>query len=140
MKYSSVNAVIDAVMDVMETRMKSTVTEMDSRIKNDSEFPKDTQDLLAHQHFDVKREPRVIQGRLINDSPYAIYNHEGTGIYASNGQGRKTAWLVKDVRYRGRIQTFWTKGIRPKKFISKHTITQIGLDAIHSILKGGTGQ
>ena len=34
-----------------------------------------------------------VHGAVGNTSDYAIYHHQGTGIYAVNGDGRKTPWV-----------------------------------------------
>lgn len=44
---------------------------------------------------------------------YAIYVHEGTGIYAESGNGRQTPWMFKgdDGEYH------WTRGMKPNRFL-----------------------
>ena len=45
---------------------------------------------------------------------YAKYVELGTGIYASNGQGRKTPWFYVDDKGQGH----WTHGMKPRPFLS----------------------
>jgi phage gpG-like protein len=40
---------------------------------------------------------------------YAIYHEYGTGIYADNGQGRKTPWRYVDAEGKGHT----TRGMKP---------------------------
>lgn len=51
--------------------------------------------------------------KVTNTTGYAIYNELGTGIYASNGQGREGGWFypVGDGTYR------FTLGLPPKYFV-----------------------
>ena len=43
------------------------------------------------------------------NNEYAIYNEYGTGIYADNGNGRKTPWRYVDAHGEGH----WTRGMKP---------------------------
>ena len=56
------------------------------------------------------------------NQPYAPFVEYGTGIYASDGQGRKTPWYYYDKD--GKLQ--WTRGIKPrhmlKKAATEHTV------------------
>lgn len=56
-----------------------------------------------------------------NVQPYAIFVELGTGIYASDGQGRKTPWTYYDRN--GKLH--YTRGIKPhhmlKKAATEHT-------------------
>lgn len=50
---------------------------------------------------------------VFTDVKYAIYVEFGTGVYAENGQGRKTAWM-----FRGRDgKMYWTHGMKPNSFM-----------------------
>ena len=44
----------------------------------------------------VEQEPTLIQGEIFTDKEYGIYVHQGTGIYAVNGDGRQTPWSYQD--------------------------------------------
>ena len=59
-----------------------------------------------------------IIGRIGNSSEYAPYVHQGTGIYAVNGDGRKTPWgyIVEKGKYKG---FHWTHGQKPQPFLDK---------------------
>ena len=60
---------------------------------------------------------------------YAIYVEKGTGIYAENGQGRKTPWVYQDSTGK------WhrTRGMRAQPFLAP--AAEDNLDAIKSIVK-----
>ena len=53
-------------------------------------------------------EIEELQGKVINTREYGLYVHEGTGIYARNGNGRKTPRFYTDSQWNGRI-TRWQK-------------------------------
>lgn len=76
------------------------------------EVPVRTGDLLNSVHTisyagGLKAEVRPVKS-------YAYYVHEGTGIYASNGMGRKTPWYVKTSD-----GGFMTHGQKPNKFVER---------------------
>lgn len=54
-----------------------------------------------------------IRGRVGTNVEYGPYYHEGTGIYATNGNGRQTPWVYKD---RHGIMHF-TRGMHPHPFL-----------------------
>lgn len=70
------------------------------------------------------------------NTPYAVYVEFGTGIYAENGQGRKTPWAYRDRK--GELH--WTRGVRPRPFLK--TAIQNNLNAYQTLLAkylGGDG-
>lgn len=46
---------------------------------------------------------------------YAIYHEVGTGIYASQGGGRRTPWAFKDSKGEWHV----TRGVKPLHFLTK---------------------
>lgn len=70
----------------------------------------------GHLRADIQHEidPHKKIGIIGNTLEYAPYRHEGTGIYAIGGKGRKEVpWRYKDVK--GKWHT--TKGIKPKRYL-----------------------
>lgn len=63
----------------------------------------------------MKQEPTLIQGEVFSDKEYAIYTHQGTGIYAENGDGRDTPWSYQDAD--GNWHT--TLGQHPNPFMER---------------------
>ena len=61
-----------------------------------------------------------VHGAVGNSLEHAIYHHQGTGIYAENGDGRKTPWSYDDPKTGEKI---WTKGSKPNPYL-KDTIEQ----------------
>ena len=61
-----------------------------------------------------------VHGSVGNTLEHAIYHHQGTGVYAENGNGRKTPWSYTDPETGKEI---WTKGSKPNPYL-KDTIEQ----------------
>ena len=59
-----------------------------------------------------------IIGRIGSNLEYAPYVHNGTGIYAVNGDGRKTPWVYEVKAGKYKVMHFTTVGQRPKPFLS----------------------
>lgn len=61
------------------------------------------------------------EGRIGTNLEYAPYVHQGTGIYAVNGDGRQTPWLWYDAHgyYTGTNEAgwMWTVGQQPQPFL-----------------------
>lgn len=55
-----------------------------------------------------------VHGAVGNSLEHAIYHHQGTGIYAVNGDGRKTPWSYDDPKTGEKI---WTKGSKPNPYL-----------------------
>lgn len=64
-----------------------------------------------------------IIGRIGSNLEYAPYVHNGTGIYAKEGNGRKTPWgyTVKAGKYKG---FHWTRGQKPQPFLENAKLTK----------------
>ncbi|HAT4348528.1 HK97-gp10 family putative phage morphogenesis protein [Clostridium perfringens] len=80
--------------------------------------------LRAAMTHDVNIVFGQIIGRVGNTLEYAPYVHQGTGIYAKDGDGRKTPWKykVEAGKYKG-----WhtTKGQKPQPFLEKAKVDNI---------------
>lgn len=61
-----------------------------------------------------------VWGAVGNTLEYALYHHQGTGIYAVGGDGRKTPWIYEDPKTGKKI---FTKGSKPNPYL-KDTIEQ----------------
>lgn len=80
--------------------------------------PIDQGNLRASMQHDVSVTSTKILGQVSNSSEIAPYVHQGTGIYAKDGNGRKTPWgyTVKTGKYKG---FHWTRGQKPQPFLEK---------------------
>lgn len=61
-----------------------------------------------------------VHGAVGNTLEYALYHHQGTGIYAIGGDGRKTPWIYEDPKTGKKV---FTKGSKPNPYL-KDTIEQ----------------
>lgn len=94
------------------------------------ECPVDDGTLRADIQHVVNQETMV--GVIGNTLEYAPYRHEGTGIYAVGGNGRKDVpWRYKDAK--GQWHT--TKGIKPKRYLL--TAVNVNRDNILKIIGEG---
>lgn len=65
-----------------------------------------------------------IIGRIGSNLFYAPYAHNGTGIYAKDGNGRKTPWGYEAAA--GKYKGFhWTHGQRPRPFLENATKSKL---------------
>jgi HK97 gp10 family phage protein len=66
----------------------------------------------------IKSEVQVtseeIKGVIFNTKEYAPYVEYGTGLFAENGDGRKTGWAYEDEKTG---EVIWTRGQRPQPFL-----------------------
>lgn len=95
--------------------------------------PVDQGTLRADIHHAVETNTEAVTGAIGNSLEYAPFVHEGTGIYAKNGRGRKTPWKFKAAsgKYKG-----WhtTKGQKPNPYLED--AKQESLSKISAILAG----
>ena len=86
--------------------------------------PIDQGPLRAAMTHDVNIVFGEVIGRIGNTMEYAPYVHQGTGIYAKDGNGRKTPWKYKAEggKYAG-----WhtTKGQKPQPFLENAKISNM---------------
>lgn len=61
-----------------------------------------------------------VHGAVGNTLEYALYHHQGTGIYAIGGDGRKIPWIYEDPKTGKKV---FTKGSKPNPYL-KDTIEQ----------------
>lgn len=90
--------------------------------------------LRASMDYKVNVNTKNITGTIFNNNEYAPYVHQGTGIYASDGNGRKTPWkwYGESVKWKG-----WhiTQGQKPKPFFEN--AIEDNITKIENILKEG---
>ena len=110
----------DAVLQAMSEHLRAAAVEGMTNacfiVEEDSkkDCPLDTGILRQSITSLVEEEDGQIVGYVGSNLEYAPYVHQGTGIYAVEGNGRKEVpWHYKDAN--GRWHS--TKGIKPKPFI-----------------------
>lgn len=99
------------------------------------ECPVDQDILRASIGYEIEDNNGELIGYIGALEEYGVYVHQGTGIYAVDGNGRKTPWHyeVEDSgsKYKG---DHWTKGQRPNPFFTR-AINRVK-EKIPSILGG----
>ena len=100
------------------------------------ECPVDTGILRASINSSCKFEDGEIVGRIGSMLEYAPYVHQGTGIYAKDGNGRKTEWtyVASSGKYKGGHKT---RGQEPNPFLERARDKE--KNNISKILAKGTG-
>lgn len=107
------NATVKIIMQERE-KMKKACLVVETQAKQDC--PVDMGILRASITSEVEVTGGEIVGRIGSNEEYAPYVHNGTGIYAVNGDGRKTPWtyVVKSGKYKG---GHFTVGQKPQPFL-----------------------
>lgn len=97
-------------------RMKTTTLFLKSKAVERA--PSNIGFLRASMVEEVELTSSEIIGRVGNSAIYAPYVHQGTGIYAKDGSGRKSAWryYVPIGKYKG---WHFTKGQKPQPFLKE---------------------
>lgn len=97
------------------------------------ECPVDQGVLRASMFSKVKTTVNAIVGIVANSSEIAPYVHQGTGIYAKDGNGRRTPWVyvARAGKYKG---GHITQGQRPQPFLQNARDSK--RDAVNRILGG----
>lgn len=111
---SSMDAAMIKIVADTAKNMKTACFVVEAEAKKNC--PVDMGFLRASITSDVMVEDGEIVGIIGANSEYAPYVHNGTGIYAKEGNGRKTPWgyTVKAGKHKG---FHWTHGQRPKPFL-----------------------
>lgn len=112
-----VRSITDATLKiVMETARKMETACLVVEAEAKKKCPVDQGILRASITHETETNAREIVGRIGSALEYAPYVHQGTGIYAVGGDGRKTPWgyTAKSGKYKG---FHWTKGQKPQPFL-----------------------
>lgn len=107
------NATFKMVMD-MSQKMDKACLVVESQAKQNC--PVDIGILRASITSETEVTASEIVGRVGTNEEYGPYVHNGTGIYAKDGNGRKTPWgyTVRAGKHKGFHRT---KGQRPQPFL-----------------------
>ena len=102
------------VKEALEKNIEAALFAIGSLVETDAKLrtPVDTGALRANMGFDTDIKNKRV--RIGNTLEYAIYVEKGTGIYAEDGNGRKTPWA-----YMNRKGDFVrTQGQKPQPFLT----------------------
>ena len=93
--------------------------------------PKKTGALRRSITSKVELTGNSIEGIVFTPLEYAPYQEYGTGLFAENGNGRKTGWAYEDEKTG---ETIFTRGNRPHPFL--RPAVNENKDKIINIIKG----
>ena len=93
--------------------------------------PKKTGALRRSIKSKVELTGNSIEGIVYSPLEYAPYQEYGTGLFAENGNGRKTGWAYEDEKTG---ETIFTRGNRPHPFL--RPAVNENKDKIIQIIKG----
>lgn len=131
---SEFNISLDKAYDQIENIVYERLERACLLIKGDAivRAPSDLGQLRASINFRIFKSSasKVITGIVFANTEYAAYVHQGTGIYAVEGNGRKTPWTYKDRKGKFVI----TRGQRPKPYLKEASEQNVA--AIGRILRG----
>ena len=115
----------------MEKKLAKACLVVETQAKQDC--PVDQGILRASITSETEVTGDAIIGRIGSNLEYAPYVHNGTGIYAINGDGRKTPWFykVEAGKYKGGHLTL---GQKPQPFLAYASL--FNRDKIEKILGG----
>lgn len=124
------NATLKIINNVV-ANMRTATLLLEGEAKK--ECPVDMGALRASMYSKVNLNDREIVGIVGNTLKYSVYVHQGTGLYAVNGDGRKTPWRYKSLggKYKG---WHYTKGQAPNPFLDRAKLAN--RDKIARILGG----
>lgn len=109
------NATLQIIMDE-QIKMDAACLYIERDSKKNC--PVDQGILRASINHEVALEADTIVGTVGSNEEHAPYVHQGTGIYAKDGNGRKTPWgyTAKAGKHKG---FHWTHGQKPNPFLEK---------------------
>lgn len=127
-------SVINATMEIVQ-RLFSNMERAGLVIEADAKknVHVDQGQLRASMFTQTQMDSKSIITRVGNSSSYAPYVHQGTGLYALNGDGRKTPWCYYSAsgKYKG---YHITRGQAPKQFLENAKISN--KERITRIIRG----
>ena len=113
------DSVNEAILQIIADTAKNTDTAcyvVEAQAKQNC--PVDMGQLRASITSETEITEEAVVGRIGSNLDYAPYVHQGTGIYAKDGNGRQSPWgyTVLAGKYKG---FHWTWGQRPNPFLEK---------------------
>lgn len=101
------------LIPTLEKQMEKATLEVEAEAKK--ECPVDDGQLRASIESRVEANENSIEGYIGSNLFYAPYVHQGTGIYAAEGNGRKTPWIYTDENG----NAIKTVGSKPNPFLQR---------------------
>ena len=133
-KFEGLDKIIDKIEDFDDVREMTSAMQQACNIVESAakdKAPKDTGALRRSITSKVEVTGNSIEGIVFTPLEYAPYQEFGTGIYAENGNGRKTGWAYEDEKTG---ETIFTRGNRPHPFL--RPALEENKDKIIDMIKG----
>ena len=133
-KFEGLDKIIDKIEDFDDVREMTSAMQQACNIVESAakdKAPKDTGALRRSITSKVEVTGNSIEGIVFTPLEYAPYQEFGTGIYAENGNGRKTGWAYEDEKTG---ETIFTRGNRPHTFL--RPALEENKDKIIDMIKG----
>lgn len=116
-KFEGLDKIIDKIEDFDDVRemtsaMQQACNLVESAAKDKA--PRKTGALRRSIKSKVEVTGNSIEGIVFTPLEYAPYQEFGTGLFAENGNGRKTGWAYEDEKTG---ETIFTRGNRPHPFL-----------------------
>ena len=133
-KFEGLDKLIDKIEDFDDVHAMTSAMQDACNIVVDAAIdkaPRKTGALRRSIKSKVELTGNSIEGIVYSPLEYAPYQEFGTGLFAENGNGRKTGWAYEDEKTG---ETIFTRGNRPHPFL--RPAVNENKDKIINIIKG----
>ena len=133
-KFEGLDTIIDKIEDFDDVHAMTSAMQDACNIVVDAAIdkaPRKTGALRRSIKSKVELTGNSIEGIVYSPLEYAPYQEFGTGLFAENGNGRKTGWAYEDEKTG---ETIFTRGNRPHPFL--RPAVNENKDKIINIIKG----
>ena len=116
-KFEGLDKIIEKIEDFDDVHAITSAMQDACNIVVDAAIdkaPKKTGALRRSITSKVEVTSNAIEGIVYSPLEYAPYQEYGTGLFAENGNGRKTGWAYEDEKTG---ETIFTRGNRPHPFL-----------------------
>ena len=133
-KFEGLDKLIDKIEDFDDVHAMTSAMQDACNIVESAAIdkaPRKTGALRRSIKSKVELTGNSIEGIVYSPLEYAPYQEFGTGLFAENGNGRKTGWAYEDEKTG---ETIFTRGNRPHPFL--RPAVNENKDKIINIIKG----
>ena len=133
-KFEGLDKIIDKIEDFDDVHAMTSAMQDACNIVESAAIdkaPRKTGALRRSIKSKVELTGNSIEGIVYSPLEYAPYQEYGTGLFAENGNGRKTGWAYEDEKTG---ETIFTRGNRPHPFL--RPALEENKDKIINMIKG----
>ena len=135
----ALNQFSNELVQKLSQAMQLACIEVENKAAEKCPSPESTGHLRQSLTYNVETEQNSVKGAVGSTEEYAIYVHEGTGIYARNGDGSPEPWTWYS---ESRNRFVRTNGYEAQPFLEEaanESYDRIGQIFQSTILGGGNG-